>query len=152
MTTSNLQLQLLNAKLAKLLKIKHIEKPSKGWIFTIRQSLGISLEQIANKAGLSKQAVQALEKREQLGTISINKLAAVADAIDMQVVYFILPKDESLDALIERKAKLIATEIVMRTAQTMKLEDQENDKKRLAKAIKEQTQQIVQQMPKLLWD
>lgn len=152
MATSKLQIQLLNAKLSTISPLKKISKPDRGWFYTIRQALDISLEQIASKLKMSKQAVQNLEKREQLGTISIHKLAGLADALDMQLVYFMVPKDESLHALIERKAKALATEIVLRTSQTMKLEDQENDKKRIAKAIKEQTQQIIQEMPKVLWD
>jgi predicted DNA-binding mobile mystery protein A len=152
MSISKLQIQLLNSKLAKVSPLKQISKPDKGWLFTIRQALGISLEQVASKAKLSKQAIQNLEKREQLGTISMNKLAATAGALNMQMVYFLIPKDESLNDLIEKKAQLLATEIVMRTSQTMKLEDQENDKKRITKAIKEQTKKIVDEMPKILWD
>ncbi|MFM2192216.1 MAG: hypothetical protein RLZZ118_1173 [Bacteroidota bacterium] len=152
MSTSKLQIELLNTKLEKVSALSKISKPYKGWFFTIRQTLAISLEQIASKLGLSKQAVKSLEQREQLGTISLNKLASLADALDMQLVYFFVPKDASLQAMIERKANTLATEIVMRTSQTMKLEDQENDKKRIAKAIKEQTQQLIHDMPKILWD
>lgn len=41
--------------------------------------------------------------------------------------------DGSLDALIERKAKALATEIVLRTSNSMKLEDQENSMYRIEK-------------------
>ncbi|MFZ4262081.1 hypothetical protein ACFRAE_08560 [Sphingobacterium sp. HJSM2_6] len=47
-----------------------------------------------------------------------------AQAIDIQFVYALLPKDRSLEELIERKAAILAQEIVMRTTQTMALEDQ----------------------------
>jgi hypothetical protein len=49
--------------------------------------------------------------------------------LDMQLVYGFVPNDGSLDALIEKRAKELATQIVMRTANTMKLEDQANSKK-----------------------
>jgi hypothetical protein len=46
----------------------------------------------------------------------------------MQLVYGLVPKDGSLEALIERKAKQLATQIVLRTSNSMKLEEQENSR------------------------
>jgi predicted metal-dependent RNase len=70
----------------------------------------------------------------------------------MQLVYGFVPNDGSLELLIERKAKELATQIVMRTNNTMKLEDQENTKQRIEKAIQERTNIIKTEMPKTLWD
>jgi hypothetical protein len=72
--------------------------------------------------------------------------------MDMHLVYGFVPVDGNLDALIDRKAKELATQIVMRTSNTMKLEDQENTKKRIEKAIQERTDSIKNEMPKILWD
>jgi hypothetical protein len=70
----------------------------------------------------------------------------------MELVYGFVPKDGSLDALIERKAKELATEIVMRTSNSMKLEDQEISYGRIQKAIEERTISLKNEMPKILWD
>jgi hypothetical protein len=70
----------------------------------------------------------------------------------MNLVYGFTPKDGSLDALIERRARELATNIVLRTSQTMKLEDQKNSDKRIKKAIEERTAVIKNEMPKILWD
>ena len=70
----------------------------------------------------------------------------------MQLVYGFVPKDGTLDDLIERKAKELAIRIVSRTSNTMKLEDQENSKQRIKKAIEERTAIIKNEMPKMLWD
>jgi hypothetical protein len=70
----------------------------------------------------------------------------------MELVYGFVPKDGSLDALIDRKAKELATQIVLRTSNTMKLEDQGNTSKRIDKAIKERAAMIKNEMPKILWD
>ena len=51
----------------------------------------------------------------------------------MQLVYGLVPKDGSLEALIERKAKELAKQIVMPTSNTMKLEDKKNPKERIEK-------------------
>jgi hypothetical protein len=54
--------------------------------------------------------------------------------------------------LIDRKAKELAKQIVQRTSHTMKLEDQENSKQRIGKAIEERAAIIKNEMPKTLWD
>jgi hypothetical protein len=72
--------------------------------------------------------------------------------MDMQLLYGFVPNDGSLDLFIERRATELATEIVMRTANTMKLEDHVNSKKRIEKAIKESATAIKNEMPKYLWD
>jgi hypothetical protein len=70
----------------------------------------------------------------------------------MHLVYGFVPKDGSLDALIDRKARELATQIVLRTSQTMKLEDQENTPERIKKAIEERANAIKAEMPKMLWN
>jgi hypothetical protein len=70
----------------------------------------------------------------------------------MQLVYALIPKDGSLQALIDRKANELATKIVMRTSQSMKLEDQENSEQRIKQAIQERTIAIKNELPKTLWD
>lgn len=70
----------------------------------------------------------------------------------MKLVYGFVPKDGSLDALIERKAKELAMQIVMRTSQTMLLEEQANTEERLKKAIEDRTNELKRDMPKTLWD
>ena len=70
----------------------------------------------------------------------------------MHLVYGLVPKDGSIEKLIDRKAKELATRIVLRTSNTMKLEDQENTQQRLKKAIEERTAVIKNELPKILWD
>lgn len=76
----------------------------------------------------------------------------MAAALDMQLVYGFIPKDGSLDALIDRKASRLAYEVVHRTSQNMALEDQEVSYSRLKPAAEERKQEIIEKMPKSLWD
>lgn len=135
-----------------LAEMKTIIPPPLGWIKSIRTSLGMSLQQLGNKISITKQSVLDIERREQLGRISLKTLRESANALDMELVYSFVPKDGSLDTLIERKVKELATEIVLRTSNTMKLENQEVSKKRIQKAILERTIIIKNEMPKILWD
>ncbi len=86
------------------------------------------------------------------GSISIQKLKDVAEAINMNFVYAFIPKEDSLELMIEKRAYQIAEEIVLRTSQSMKLEEQENSKERIQKAIRDRAEKIKNEMPKYLWD
>jgi predicted DNA-binding mobile mystery protein A len=108
--------------------------------------------QLGNRLSITKQSVQDIERREKDGSVTIKALREAARALDMQLIYGFVPNDGSLELLIERKAKELATQIVMRTNNTMKLEDQENTKQRIEKAIQERTTIIKTEMPKTLWD
>ena len=72
--------------------------------------------------------------------------------MDMQLVYGFVPNDGSLDALIDRRAKELARQIVLRTSNTMKLEDQQNSNQRIENAIQERSNALKNEMPKILWD
>lgn len=147
-----LQLQQINQKLERFSILRDVERPSIGWIKSVRTALGISLQQLGNKKDISKQSVLSIERREQDGTITLNALREAGDAMGLELVYGFIPKDGSLDAYIERKARELAKEIVLRSSNTMKLEDQENSNERIKKAIEERTEELIKNQPKILWD
>ena len=110
------------------------------------------MQQLGKRLSITKQSVQDLENREKNGSITLRALKEAASALDMHLVYGFLPIDGNLEDLIERKAKELAMKIVLRTSNSMKLEDQENSKLRIEKAIEERTAIIKSEMPKSLWD
>lgn len=142
----------LDRKFEGLKTLRDLETPAKGWIYTIRAILKISLRQLGSRLGISAQSVKEIEQREADGSITLKSLREAANALEMKVVYVVLPKDESIEKMIERKANEIAREIVLRTSNTMRLEDQENSKERIEKAIKDKAAEIKNKMPKYLWD
>jgi predicted DNA-binding mobile mystery protein A len=147
-----LQIQQLEPKLKKYSSLQDVATPTIGWVKTIRKTLGITLQQLGYKLSISKQAVSTIEQREQDGSITLNSLRQAANALDMELVYGLIPKDGSLENLIDRKARELAIQIVSRTSNTMKLEDQENSKERIKKAIDERADELKREMPKVLWD
>lgn len=152
MNKKRLQLEQLDRKLRGFNTAAQVTPPPTGWLKAVRVSLGMSLQQLADKLSITKQSVQEIETREKEGNINLKTLKDTASALDMQLVYGFVPKDGTLDDLIERKAKELAIRIVSRTSNTMKLEDQENSKQRIKKAIEERTAIIKNEMPKMLWD
>ncbi len=152
MKKRRLQLEQLEDKMRNFASAKKIPLPPMGWIKTTRLSLGMTLKQVANRLSITKQSVQQLEQREREGTISLKLLRQTAKALDMELVYGFVPKDGTLEELIERRARELAKQIVSRTSTTMKLEDQENSKERIKKAIEERTFLLKHELPKILWD
>jgi len=152
MNKKRLQAQQLNNKLQAFAAVNKVAMPPTGWIKAIRTVLGMSQQQLGNRLSITKQSVMEIEQREQEGALTIKALKEVGDALDMQLVYGFVPKDGTLDELINRKAHELATQIVQRTSNTMKLEDQENSHARIQKAIEEKATAFKNELPKILWD
>ncbi|MBN9381294.1 MAG: mobile mystery protein A [Chitinophagaceae bacterium] len=126
--------------------------PATGWVNLIRKTLNMSLRQLGDRLSITPQSMRDIEKREKQGTISLKALREAAEALDMTLVYGFIPKDGSLEKIIERKAYEKARKIVNRTSTTMKLEDQGNSKERIKQAVAELAEEIKREMPKNLWD
>ena len=152
MNKKKLQIEQMENKLSGFSTAQKVLTPPTGWVKAVRVSLGMSLQQLADKLSITKQSAQEIELREKEGSITLKSLRETADALDMQLVYGLVPKDGSIEKLIDRKARELATRIVSRTSNTMKLEDQENTQQRLKKAIEERTAVIKNELPKMLWD
>lgn len=152
MTLRKLQLAQLERKMEDFSTAASKANPATGWIKTIRSALGMTLQQLANKLSMTRQGVKELEMREQEGSISLKSLRDAGKALNMKLVYGFVPMDGTLDALIDKKTHALATKIVTRTSQSMKLEDQENSETRIKKAIEERKEILKQELPKMLWD
>jgi predicted DNA-binding mobile mystery protein A len=148
--SKKLQVQQLDAGIKEIGSLQKVLET--GWIKSIRTAIGMSLVQLANRLGVTKQNVQAIENREQEGTLSLKTLRDVARVMDMKLVYGFVPTDGSLETLINRKATEAATKIVMRTSASMKLEGQENNEQRIQKAIAERADELKRELSKVLWD
>jgi len=152
MKKRNLHLQQLNNKMHEIRKLSQIAIPSTGWLKAVRLSIGMSLEQLGCKLGISKQSALDIERRERAGTVTLKALRDAAAAMDMELVYGFVPKDGTIAKLIDRKSHEVARKIVGMASQSMVLENQGNSNKRLEQAIEERAMEIKENMPKILWD
>jgi predicted DNA-binding mobile mystery protein A len=147
-----LMVEQLDRKLRKLHVLEGVEAPSKGWINAIRTTLNMSLVQLARRLNKTSVSVKEIEEREQNKTITLKKLIEVGEALDLRLVYGFLPKESSIEKMIDKQAQQVARDIVMRTSHTMKLEEQENSEERLRQAIRDRAEKLKHEMPKHLWD
>jgi predicted DNA-binding mobile mystery protein A len=154
MENSNLKL-LIEQVDRKLKPFKDLETtviPTKGWIHTVRVTLKMSLRQLGNRLNISPQSVKEIEEREANGSLTIKSLKEAGIALNMKLVYGFIPMDGSIEKMIEKRASELAFEIISRTSHTMKLEDQENTEERLKKAISNKAAELMDKLPKYLWD
>jgi predicted DNA-binding mobile mystery protein A len=147
-----LQVEQLDKKLQAFKRIQRIAMPETGWLYSIRTALKMSLRQMGNRLSITPQSMKEIEQREKDGSITLKNLREAGKALDMHLVYGFTPKEESLEKMIEKRAYEIAKQIVQRTSHSMMLEDQQNSKQRIEKAIKERAEEIKNEMPGYLWD
>lgn len=67
-------------------------RPVHGWLRAIRESAALTQAALATKLGLSRQSYAALETSEARGAISLSSLQRAADAMDCELVYFVVPR------------------------------------------------------------
>lgn len=151
-STKKLLIEQLDRKLKPFQGTEKVIVPDQGWIYSIRSSLNMTLEQLGDKLQMSRQGIKKIEEREAIGSISIKSLKEMGKALDMQFVYGFVPKHGSIDEMITAKAKIIAERIVLRTNQNMKLENQGNSPEQINHAIMELASELKREMHKSLWD
>ena len=139
----------IQGKLNPFSVLKSEIKPDNGWVNAIRVSIKMSLRQLGERLHITPQGVRDLEKREKEGAITINTLKEVGRVLDMDLVYGFISRHNSLEDMIEERAREIAEEVVLKTMQLDNPRKSDND---IKKAIKQKTFEISSKMPSDLWD
>lgn len=103
---------------------QQVPRPAKGWIRAIREAMGISARELAQASGTSRQLPLQLEKAEADDRITLKSLRKLAGALDCDLVYALVPRDGSVQGLLERRARAEATRRVLAVEHSMALEDQ----------------------------
>src|SRR4051794_17453451 len=98
-------------------------RPSKGWLRAIRNALGMTSAQLAQRLGVSQPRIIELEKSEATGTVTLNTLQRAAEALGCRLVYALIP-EKPLEETVLQRANQLAGEQLLAVQQTMRLEDQ----------------------------
>lgn len=137
----DLRLRQLDRTTAPFRATRGISRPSKGWIRTIRLALNISSAELARRLGTSRQLPLQLEKSEAEDRITLKSLRAVANALDCDLVYALVPRADSMRELLETRAHNEAKRNVLGVEHSMALEDQAVGK--LDEAVEAETRRLV---------
>ena len=126
-----------------------LKPPSKGWIRAIREGLGMTAAQLAKRLRVTQATLSTLELSETRGTIQIDTLRRVAEAMNCTLVYALVPA-EPLEKIVQDRARSVASEQLQPIQHSMRLENQElarnEQEKQLADYIRNELD------PRHLWD
>ncbi|BDW93312.1 mobile mystery protein A [Muricauda ruestringensis] len=147
-----LLIEQLDQKLRPFSEARKVPIPERGWIHTIRTTLNMTMAQLGTQLNITRQGVKNIEVSEANGRITLNSLKDVAHAMDLKLVYALVPVDGTINDLIQLKAEKLAKKIVLRTNQNMKLENQGIGDEKIEKTIKELADEIKREMRRSLWD
>ena len=103
--------------------LETLQRPSRGWVRAIREALGMTTVQLAQRIGVTQPAVVLLERSEALGRIRLDTLQRAADALNCRLVYALIP-NQPLETLVESRRQEIAAHQFAAVRHSMALEDQ----------------------------
>ena len=141
----------LDKTLLEFRPILGISIPQKGWIRAIRDSLGMSGRQLADRLGITRQRVSEIERDELTDSITIKSMRKVADCLDCVFVYAFVPQT-SLEHTVHNRAKQVAEERIKRASQSMLLEGQALKEDDELDALNDMIEEMIETLPSTLWD
>lgn len=133
------------------MRVSQMPQLSEGWITTMRKALGMSGAQLARRAGITRAAVNASERKECDGAITLRKMTELAEAMDCEFVYAVVPKDTS-DDVIMRQARRKAEKLVRRARGHMALEKQALPEQHTREEIDRVARELAQSLPSDFWE
>lgn len=140
----------LNVTLERLSPLKTVKTPHKGWIRAIRDALGMSGTQLAERLQVSRPRIPRLEQDELTGSVTLKSMRQAAEAMDCVFIYALVPRT-SLNEMIRTQAKKVAATRLKRTSHTMLLEDQMITGLDQQREYHAMVDELVQEMPRDLW-
>src|ERR1700693_703204 len=97
----------LDRRFRTLRPARRYATPVRGWIKAIREALGMSTAQLAQRLRIKQPSLVQLEQSEAKGTIELATLRRVAAALDCTLVYALVP-NKPLDKMVRDRARTFA--------------------------------------------
>jgi predicted DNA-binding mobile mystery protein A len=130
---------------------KSFAKPFGGWIATFQEAIGMNAPALAERLEVSRNSIYASIQNEQAGTISLNQLEKIADAMGGRLVYAIVPREGSVEEIVLAQARAKARRIIQRTRAHMALEEQSEGLRSEATMIEDLAADIIREGRRDFW-
>lgn len=101
----------LDRQFCEFAKLHRDVTPRCGWVKTVRLALGMSSTALAARTGMTAQGVRQLEQAEEKGSISLKTLAKLADGLDCEVHYILLPRSSLLDQVLKQSRDIHGSQL-----------------------------------------
>ena len=145
-----LRLEQVQASVAAYSDLTNRRRPPRGWLKAIRESLGLTERQQADRLGITGSTLHKSESAEAEERITLGQLRKLADGLDCELVYALVPR-KPLTQVVEDRARSIALQEVSGVAHTMSLEDQRPATDRLRKQVEQRTAELLRGRWSDLW-
>ncbi len=140
----------LDERFERLAPIGEYVPPTHGWVKAVREALGLTTAQLAQRLNVKQPSIVAVEQSEEKGTIELATLRRVAEALDCRVVYALVP-NKPLDRIVRERARVFLEKRQAAVEHSMLLEDQKVD--RSEQDVEGLIDEIVRETnPRLFWD
>ena len=139
------------SKLGQLVDINKVIRPKEGWVRTLRKALGMSSPQLAKRLGVSKSQASQMERMEAEDRITLKQLRRVADSLDCDLMYALVPR-KPVEIMLRDRAREKARQLVSKTDVQMKLEAQQLSNEQLEVQIEMETERLLREIPRNLWE
>lgn len=116
--------------------------PDGGWLRAVRVALGMSTRQLGIRAGMSGSAIAKIERSEAAGAAQMATLRRIAEALECDLVYAIVPRT-GIEHMVRRRAHELATSEVHAVNRSMQLEGLHVPADYLAAQIDEYAERLV---------
>jgi predicted DNA-binding mobile mystery protein A len=146
-----LRLKQLEETVRAYRRLLRAESPHGGWLRAVREALGITNVQLARRTGRVPQTIEDIQKSEANGTIQLNTLRELAEALGCKVVYAVVPPKPLIEILRDR-AREKAGERLRSVSHSMKLEKQGVTPREESRQLEILTQRLLAGSPKKLWE
>jgi len=147
----HLRTRQVDSALAPFREIPEVPPPRDGWIRAIREALGMSIRQLADRMDVSKTTAASLERTEASDSIKLRSLRAAATALDCELVYALVPRT-SLEDTLKKRARVMAERQVRRVSVSMDLEEQGIPPVEEERQVSALAKRLLEEMPRGLWD
>jgi predicted DNA-binding mobile mystery protein A len=147
---NSLRLEQLQSSLNVYGVLRAKRAPSRGWLKEIREALGVTERQQAARLGVTGAAVHKSEKSEADERITLGQLRKLADSLDCDLHYALVPR-KPLTEVVQGRAKQLANEEVLGVAHTMSLEDQRPTDARIQKQVARRAEELLRGKWSELW-
>ena len=146
----NLRLEQLQAALQAYQPLLAKQTPPRGWLKEIREAIGRTERQQAARLGVAGSTLHKSEQSEAEERISLGQLRKLADGLDCELVYALVPRKPLPDVVLDRATQL-AKEEVYGVAHTMGLEDQRPTDARIQKQVARRADDLLRGKWSDLW-
>lgn len=152
MTTrlARLRLEQLDRILASFADLKGKPTPRDGWLRAIREALGRSLRVQARRIGVAAPTLLKAESAEAEGRITLGQLRKLAEALDCELVYAVVPRQPLLKA-VEQQAEKLARQEVLGVSHSMGLEAQRPSDEFVARQVAQRKDELLAGSWAKLW-